>query len=251
MMTEERLATRRPVELRGIAGARRIGGYGAVFRQQSQDLGGFTEIVAPTFFDSSQADGWPGVICRYQHDDSYLLGSVRGNTLKLSIDRTGLLYTVDLPQTRDDILELVERGDVTNSSFAFSVIRDDWSLTERSLPLRTLESGKLIDVAPVSNPAYLNSTVSLRDSPALRSLAQHMDAPIEDVLALSSENELRRLFVRSDLSPAQAKARLTAKSRLTGATALAQTKAKAPKPISGCVAKATTLGKKHPKQVVV
>jgi hypothetical protein len=53
-------------------------------------------------------------------------------------------------------------------------------------------SGKLVDVAPVTTPAYPDATVGLR------SLAQQVGAAIEDVLTLSEQNELRKLFVRTD-----------------------------------------------------
>src|SRR6476659_2333628 len=116
-MTEtERLATRRPVEVRAGAGeSRSVGGYAAVFGQRSENLGGYVERIADSFFNKSAADGWPGVVCRYNHDDAFLLGATRNQTLRLSIDGTGLNYVVALPESRSDILELVSRGDIGNS----------------------------------------------------------------------------------------------------------------------------------------
>ena len=137
-----------------------------------------------------------------------------------------------LPECRNDVLEMVERGDIGNSSFAFQTFEDDWGLTERGFPLRTLVSGRLIDVAPVSTPAYRDTTVGLR------SLAQHMSAPIEDVIALARAGELPRLFVRTD--------RVESRALASGANAKLQTLAKASKPpMPGAVAVARTLAKKH------
>ena len=48
----ERRYTLVPVELRANAGRRAIGGYAAVFKRMSQNLGGFVEQVMPTFFKS-------------------------------------------------------------------------------------------------------------------------------------------------------------------------------------------------------
>ena len=53
-------------------------------------------------------------------------------------------------------------------------------------------SVRLIDVAPVTTPAYPDATVGLR------SLAAHMDAALGDVTELAAQGELRRLFTRSD-----------------------------------------------------
>jgi len=138
---------------------------------------------------------------------------------------------------------MVARRDVPYSSFAFEVDEQSWGTTEDNFPQRTLISGRIIDTAPVSRPAYRDT------SAGLRSLAAHMDAPYEDVMQLAARDELRSLFIRTDLSPAQAQARIAAKSRLSGATALAQTKAKAPKPVSGVAAKMALLGKRHSRVI--
>jgi phage head maturation protease len=94
------------------------------------------------------------------------------------VDDTGLAYDVDLPRARADVYELVQRGDVAKSSFAFQVIGEDgeeWGLTDQNYPQRTLLSVDLHDVAPVNAPAYLDT------SSALRSLARHKDADVEEV----------------------------------------------------------------------
>lgn len=172
--------------------AQKIGGYAAVFNRFSQNLGGFVEQVNPAFFNKSRGDGWPGVVARYNHDDNMLLGTISGRTLRLSIDEMGLVYEVDLPNSRGDIGELVARGDVDKSSFAFVTFEDDWAVTDQGFPMRTLMSGKLIDVAPVNTPAYLDSTAGLR------SLATKMSADIEEVRSAAAENNLIKFLQRTD-----------------------------------------------------
>src|SRR5262249_15410877 len=159
----------------------------ALFDRDSELLGSYVERIAKPFFNNARADGWPGVICRYNHDDNYVLGTTRGGTLRLSVDETGLDYSVDVPEHRNDTLELVRRGDIANSSFAFVAHEVDWDYRNQSFPVRTLVSGKLIDVAPVTIPAYRDTSVGLR------SLASFMDIPVEDVMALDAEHELRKL----------------------------------------------------------
>ncbi|MCW2687200.1 MAG: phage prohead protease, family [Mycobacterium sp.] len=146
----ESRTTALPVELRGGA-SRTIGGYALVFNSDSENLGGFIERIAPSFVDKSRGDGWPGVVCRFNHQDEYILGATRSGTLQLSVDSTGLNYSVDLPVCRGDVLEMVSRGDVAHSSFAFQTFQDDWSVSAGGQPLRTLVSGKIIDVAPGVN----------------------------------------------------------------------------------------------------
>lgn len=190
----ERRYTPVPVEARGDGKKMKIGGYAAVFNKTSRNLGGFVEVVGTSFFNKSRGDGWPEVMARYNHDDNQLLGTIGGGTLRLRIDDTGLDYEIDLPEARADIGELVSRGDVRKSSFAFRIFKggDEWSTTDQGYPLRTLLSGQLVDVAPVNTPAYLDT------SSGLRSLAEQFDADFEEVRKLAEEDELRRFFVRTD-----------------------------------------------------
>jgi uncharacterized protein len=184
-----------PLEIRkGADGSpsRVIGGYAAMFDKRSQPLGGFVEVVEPTFFNKSKSDGWPQVICRYNHEDNMLLGTTSSGTLQLALDDIGLDYSVDLPLCRGDVHEMVQRRDIRNSSFAFQVYDQDWKPSEGGYPVRHLLSGRLIDVAPVCTPAYPDATVGLR------SLARHCGVPMEDVTELAGVDELRKLFVRTD-----------------------------------------------------
>lgn len=201
MSEMERRFTPVPVQVRADNGVRKVGGYAAMFDKLSRNLGGFVEVVTPSFFNLTRANGWPDVICRYNHDDNMLLGTTGGNTLRLWTDETGLMYEVDPPQSRSDIVELIERGDVRKSSFAFRIDNngDEWTVTDQDFPLRKLVSGQLVDVAPVNMPAYENTSVGARSvDVALRSLADKMQAPLEEVRKMSEENDLKRFFVRTD-----------------------------------------------------
>lgn len=207
MADVERRWTGVPVELRAKT-ERRIGGYAAVFNKLSQNLGGFVEMVSPSFFTKSRMEGWPRVLARYNHDDMALLGTTAGGTLRLEIDDYGLVYEVDLPASRADVAELVGRGDVTQSSFAFRVNEDDWGVSDQGFPMRTLLSGQLVDVAPVNTPAYLDSTV------AMRSLAAKVQAPLEEIRAAAAADDLRKYLAVSG-KPAPARPRtLAAQARM-------------------------------------
>lgn len=202
----ERRYTAGRVELRARSDKRSIGGYAAKFNRTSQNLGGFVEVINPTFFNKSRGDGWPDVLARYNHDDNMLLGTTAAGTLRLSLDDQGLVYEVDPPQSRQDIVELVERGDVQKSSFAFQMFEDDWGMSDQGFPQRTLVSGALKDVAPVNTPAYLDT------SAGLRSLANKFEADLEEVRSLARQDELRKFF-KVTTGP-QAPAKRSAAARL-------------------------------------
>ncbi|MGH3504014.1 MAG: HK97 family phage prohead protease [Nocardioidaceae bacterium] len=194
-METERRFTTGVIEVRaaGDETPARIGGYAAKFNTYSRNLGGFVEQVAPTFFNKSRGDGWPDVICRFNHDDSMLLGTTAAGTLALDVDDTGLAYDVTPPTSMRNVVEWVQRGDVRKSSFAFRTLEDEWATTPEGGPLRTLHTGSLVDTAPVTMPAYPDT------SSGLRSLAWHMDADLDEVRSLADAGELRRFFTRTDV----------------------------------------------------
>ena len=183
-------------------GAQWIGGYASVFMpRESRNLGGFIERVAPEAFNEARASGWQDVVCRFNHNSDYVLGTAAAGTLQLRTDGVGLDYEVLPPVAEERIRELVERGDIRYSSFAFRVPQggDEWGVTDQNFPMRTLHDVELVDVAPVLSPAYPDATAAVRaTSPALRSLAAHMQIAVDEVRALADADELRRLFIRTD-----------------------------------------------------
>jgi hypothetical protein len=183
------------VEIRAATDKRSIGGYAAKFVPAiSQNLGGFKEQIAPVAFNRSASQAWPDVQARYNHEDSMLLGTTGGGSLRLSVNDTGLQYEIDMldDAISERIYKLVQRGDVRQSSFAFISDVDEWSTDDTGFPLRTLHQVRLIDVAPVNAPAYLDT------SAAVRSLATKFDAPVEEVRQLAQDNQLTKFFKRTD-----------------------------------------------------
>lgn len=172
--TRERRAMLGTVEVRAASGdtVSTIGGYAAVFNQETVIGGGswgFREQIAPGAFDAAIRDD--DVRALFNHDPNYLLGRNVAGTLRLKSDKTGLKYDVDLPDTAAgrDVKTLVERGDVSGSSFGFVVEEDEWidgKVDEKNgtltLPLRTIRKASLFDVSPVTYPAYPQTTVSAR-----------------------------------------------------------------------------------------
>lgn len=190
------------VELRsGGTGIGLLVGYASVFNKRSQNLGGFVEVVDPKAFAKTLGDKAP-VVARFNHNDDYLLGTTEAATLRLSVDRNGLMYEVDLPDTGAgrDVRALAERGDLRYSSFAFRTVSDTWSETEDGMPLRTLTAVHLVDVSPVVNPAYRDTTTGM--STPLRTLAGHLGLELEQVRRAAEAGDLRTLF-RNPTEPAK------------------------------------------------
>ena len=128
-------------------------GHAAVFDSLSEDLGGFKERIDKSAFDDVLEND---VRAFFNHDPNHLLARTSSGTLKLSVDEKGLKYEFSVPDTTSgrDLLVSMERGDITQSSFAFTIQDDSWN-KEGDIDVRTIKKVKrLYDVSPVSIPAY-------------------------------------------------------------------------------------------------
>ena len=134
-------------------GSTTITGHAAVFNQMSSDLGGFREIIAPDAFSNVLNDDVRALV---NHDPNLLLARTSSGTLNLEQTNDGLQYSFDVPDTTygRDLIISMERGDITQSSFAFTIEDDSWETTDDG-EVRTINKVKqLYDVSPVTYPAY-------------------------------------------------------------------------------------------------
>lgn len=161
------------------ASKRGIEGYTAVFESDSQDLGGFIERIEAGAFAEAMERSDP--VALFNHNADLILGRLGAGTLELEENDRGLFYAVpELPASRGDVLEAVQRGDVAGNSFAFIVDTDRWEKRDGE-HVRIIEKfSRLIDVGPVVHPAYLDTVVSAR---ALHTLADRVKAPEAEVRA--------------------------------------------------------------------
>lgn len=140
---------------------KKVRGYAAVFDSLSEDLGGFREKINRNAFDNVLDND---VVAVFNHDMNMILGRTTSGTLKLSVDERGLLTEIDMPNTTlgNDLVELVERGDISKMSFGFFVDRDAWIESENDFVREVKEVKKLIDVSLVTKPAYNDTSAAVR-----------------------------------------------------------------------------------------
>ena len=100
-------------------------GYAAVFNSET-DLGHFREVIKPGAFDDVMTNDVRALI---NHDPNLILGRTENGTLELSTDERGLKYRVKLgnQQYAKDFYESVKRGDISQSSFAFTIKDQSWN----------------------------------------------------------------------------------------------------------------------------
>lgn len=140
---------------------RTIRGYAAVYDKDSEWMGGFYEQIERGAFDDVMNDDTRAYL---NHDENYLLGRVSSGTLRISTDTKGLYYEVDLPNTTyaNDLIELMKRGDINQSSFAFLIESDRWEQRDGTTYRIIEKVSRLLDVSPVAQPAYPDATSELK-----------------------------------------------------------------------------------------
>jgi len=154
-------------EVRADKDSRTIQGYGIIFDKKSKDLGGFKEIILPEAIDGviEKSD----VLALMNHSESrgVLARSTNGKgTMELTPDKKGVKYKFDAPNfdLGEELLEGVRRGDIRNSSFAFSVDEGQkWEKLKDGTYLRTIfKFDEIYDMSPCYRAAYQDTSVAIR-----------------------------------------------------------------------------------------
>lgn len=169
-----------------------IEGFAAVYGAESDNLGGFVEIIEPGFFSDVLDDD---VRSLWNHNDDKVLGRTKSGTLIITDTDHGLLTITHPPENSwgKDALVSMSRGDVDQMSFAFTVKvgGDSWSQRDDGVMVRRLLPGGaavLYDISPVTYPAYPQT------SAAVRSKIKQMTAQAEPGLDTEPEPTQARCF---------------------------------------------------------
>lgn len=150
-----------------------IAGYASVFwnnepTTQYMLYDDLAERIMPGCFDRAIRED--DVRALFNHDANMLLGRNTAGTLKLSIDKTGLAYEIeanDKTTVARDVAGMLERGDLSGSSFSFIPTDVSWR-EQDGLVVREINGCRLFDVGPVTFPAYEATTSGLRSAQQAR-----------------------------------------------------------------------------------
>lgn len=169
-MKEQKEIEKRGGELQIEVSDRLVSGYAVIFETWSNDLGFYEKILRGAITDETikRSD----VICKLNHDDQKVLARSKygEGSLILEVDEKGLKYTFESPRTQygNELLEYLRRGEITGSSFAFTIAEGgdefsyQWPFDKDADPVLCREISKvdlLYDVSPVFYPAYKSTSV--------------------------------------------------------------------------------------------
>jgi uncharacterized protein len=190
------------------AGKPQIFGYAATFNVNAQ-LPGFRECIRASAFTRAIRDN-QDTVCLFNHDMNLVLGRTTSGTLRLKQDSKGLYYTCDLPDTEAgrNAHTSISRGDINGCSFAFKMVEggQKWSEGRAAdgsfFVQREITDCDLLDVSPVTYPAYSGTAVDARATqvPAeLRSRVEGLNAGRIVVPTLEPEPDIEEKFRRLGL----------------------------------------------------
>ena len=155
---EEKFQTRAENENKDLY----IEGYFAVFGAEYQIWDGIVETVAPSAFDGETGGD---VRALANHDSTLVLGRTIAGTLTLRVDDRGLWGSIKINPADQDAMNLyerVKRGDVSQCSFGFDILKESQEERADGSVLFTIEKVKLYEVSVCTFPAYEATGVQAR-----------------------------------------------------------------------------------------
>lgn len=150
-----------------------IGGIAAVINSVT-DLGYFEEVIEQGAFDNALSKEYD-IRCLFNHEAELILGRTKASTCNVFVNADGNLEYTWIPDyenpTHMSVVRSIMRGDITQSSFAFTIKEQNWSESTKygSMGKRTITMIEdLYDVSPVTYPAYADTEADARSVVALR-----------------------------------------------------------------------------------
>jgi HK97 family phage prohead protease len=156
---EKRFVAFTNLEARQDGDGNKLIGYASVFDSPSEPMP-FVEYVRRGAFAKTLNDG-ADVRLLIDHD-GVPLARTRSGTLMLEEDDRGLRVEASLDPMNPDaarVISAMKRGDISQMSFAFRTIKDNWN-SDRSV--RELKEVQLYDVSVVTFPAYEETVAEIR-----------------------------------------------------------------------------------------
>ena len=171
---------------------RTVEGYAAVFDTDA-DLGSFTEQIERGAFDAALQDPQLDVAALFNHDQNQILARNRAGegSLKLWTDDKGLKYRFKLGDQSyaQDLAINLRMGLVNQSSFAFSIKEDEWSMRD-GRDHRVIKDVRLHDISPVVFAAYGEATAA-----SIRSQQPTEEQPTQPAATTSRDRAKAQLAI--------------------------------------------------------
>lgn len=141
-----------------------IAGYAVVWNTPSTNLP-FTEVIQSGALNDVNTSK---TLALFNHDFANVLGRVDAGTLKLTVDKTGLHFVLQIPDTTlgHDVYTQIKNGNLKGLSFRFTVAPDGehWKQLNGK-PTRVISKiATMREISIVSIPAYDDTSIEVTRS---------------------------------------------------------------------------------------
>jgi HK97 family phage prohead protease len=156
-----------------------VDGIGIVYNSITEIVPGFYESIEPGAFSESLSD-YRTVKSFINHNPTKILATTRSQPQLEIFDGDNFLeFSSPIPPTTygDDLIVNLKRGNINGASFAFMIKENGdryKKLSDGSLH-RTIVSAEIYEVGPVTNPAYEQTEVSLRNKDFFNQVKSKLD----------------------------------------------------------------------------
>ena len=188
----------RKAEIQSASG-RTVSGYAVRFESESVNIG-FVEIIhRGAITDETIKSSDVFALLNHQENTVLARSNHGSGSLSLKVDNDGVFYEFEAPQTAngDELLEHIRRGEISQSSFAFTVANEDgaekWTKRSDGIIQRDIyKISRLYDISPVYQPAYTETTCSKRALDKITELQNmdnnemHNDADLQEIELLKA-----------------------------------------------------------------
>lgn len=142
----------------------KVSGYAAIFGQRSNPIWGVIEVIEAGAFDDILDNDVRALI----NHEGLPLARTKSGTLSIGVDKTGLFFEFEAPDTErgNELVTLIERGDVAECSFAFRLDPSGYRYVEEDgMLIRYISHvAALRDVSLVTYPAYPQTSADVQRS---------------------------------------------------------------------------------------
>lgn len=132
----------------------------------------------------------------YNHDMNKIPLARTGKTMELYVDEVGLRMRATLPNTEEarGVYTAVQRGDLENMSFAFTV-SDDGHIYDAGTRTRSIHKiDKVFEVSIVPYPAYKETVVSVE----ARSMIEDVHSKLDSTERKDLKIQLNKLLLKGE-----------------------------------------------------
>lgn len=170
--------------------SRKVSGCAVKFNSDSQDMG-YIERILPSAITQDTINKSDIYATLNHKEDAILARSRYGKgSLTLELRKDGLYYSFDAPNTQygDELLEHIKRGEISTSSFAFTIPEDGsgdkWYTDDDGNFRRDIvKIDRLFDCSPVYEPAYLATSCVKRSFEAVKQKSEEISKKYDNFLA--------------------------------------------------------------------